>query len=83
MKKFTWALIFAIISIIACYSCSKSDPTGIYSCVCNYELNGNYHTNDTQATFPRQSKTVSQAECIDDGTSLTTSGAKQVNCVTK
>ena len=82
MKNRSWALIIAIISIITCYSCSKSDPTGVYSCVCNYNLNGTYHTNDTQATFPRQSKLVSQSECVDDGASLTTSGAKQVNCVT-
>jgi hypothetical protein len=83
MKKSTWTLIIAIIGIVSCYSCSKIGSTGIYSCVCNYELNGNYYTNDTQATFPRQSEGVSQAECIDDGASLTTSGAKQVNCVTK
>ena len=76
-------MIVAIISTVSCFSCSKSDPTGIYSCVCNYELNGDYHTNDTQATFPRQSKSISQMECIDDGTSLTTSGAKQVACATK
>ncbi len=82
MKKITWILIVVIICVLG-FSCSKSDPTGIYSCVCNYELNGTYYTNDTQATFPRQSKLVSQSECIDDGASLTTSGAKQVNCVTK
>ncbi len=83
MKKTTCALIIVAISIITCYSCSKIGPTGIYNCVCNYELNGIYYTNDTQATFPRQSEGVSQTECIDDGVSLSTSGAKQVNCVTK
>ncbi len=83
MKKTTSALIFAAIGAICCFSCTKNDPTGVYSCVCNYNLNGTYYTNDTQATFPRQSLSISKAECINDGVSLTTSGAKQVSCVTK
>ena len=83
MKKGTWTIIIAVISVISCYSCTKDNPTGIYSCVCNYSLDGVYYTNDTQNTYPRQSKSISKAECVDNGAMLTTSGAKQVSCTTK
>ena len=76
-------MFVVVVCVVFVYSCSKIDPTGIYSCVCNYELNGTNYVNDTQATFPRQSKEVSQAECIDDGADLTSAGAKEVACTTK
>ncbi len=83
MRRIAWTILIAICTAISLYSCIKNDITGVYSCVCNYNLNGTYYTNDTQNTYPRQSKSISQMECVDNGAALTTSGATQVSCTTK
>ena len=83
MKNTLPAAILVLLVILVSWSCKKDNKRGIYSCVCNYDLNGIYYVNDTQSTFPLQARDVSNIECGYNGAGLTANGAKEVACALK
>ncbi len=82
MKKVVFITVVAAFSAALFFtSCKKaSNPTGIYTCICNYTVGGTATTNDTSFVSPSEAKSSAQTECNQAASAWTTLGATGVSC---
>ena len=82
MKKLFAIVIIAVVGALAFSSCSKSssNPTGVYSFVCNYTQAGVATTNDTVFVSPSEPKNTASTQCNAAVSSYTSLGFTGVSC---